>query len=134
MLVYFLSVLATALALLVVDIIFPGVTLANFPAAMVAALAIGLVNGFLRPALSLLSLPINFLTLGAFSLVVNGFCFWLAAAFTPGFSVHGIVAFLVGPVILSSVSTFLNRYLGERDLPFLKGRTESALESGDNSV
>lgn len=134
MLLYLLSVLATALALLVVDIIFPGVTLANFPAAMVAALAIGLVNGFVRPILSVLALPINFVTLGAFTLVINGLCFWLASVVTPGFSVHGLLAFLVGPVVLSSVSTFLNRYLGERELPMFKGRTESALESGDSNL
>lgn len=134
MLLYLLSVLATALALLVVDIIFPGVTLANFPAAMVAALAIGLVNGFVRPILSVLALPVNFVTLGAFSLVINGLCFWLASVVTPGFGVHGLLAFLVGPVILSSVSTFLNRYLGERELPMFKGRTESVLESGDTNL
>lgn len=134
MLLYLLSVLATALALLVVDIIFPGVTLANFPAAMVAALAIGLVNGFVRPILSVLALPVNFITLGAFSLVINGLCFWLASVVTPGFGVHGLLAFLVGPVILSSVSTFLNRYLGERELPMFKGRTESVLESGDTNL
>jgi putative membrane protein len=134
MLLYFFSVLATALALLVVDIIFPGVNLANFPAAMVAGVVIGLVNATIRPVLSLLSLPINFLTLGAFSLVVNGLCFWLASLFTPGFFVSGPLAFLVGPVVLSSVSTFLNRYLGERDLPMFRGRTNSALESGDSNL
>lgn len=134
MLLYLLSVLATALALLVVDIIFPGVNLANFPAAMVAGAVIGLVNGFIRPILSVLSLPINFLTLGAFSLVVNGFCFWLASVVTPGFSVSGPLAFLVAPVILGSAATFLNRYIGARDLPLVKGRIASTLEAGDPNV
>ncbi|HEY9764363.1 MAG TPA: phage holin family protein [Trichocoleus sp.] len=134
MLLYALSVLATALALLVVDIIFPGVYLANFPAALVAGAVIGLVNASIRPLLSTLTLPINFLTLGGFSLVINGLCFWLAAVLTPGFGVHGLLAFFVGPVILSATSTFLNRYLGERDLPILKGRSNSALESGDPSL
>ena len=72
-----LTVLATALSLLVVDIIFPGilpgqVTLANFPAAMVAGLVVGAVNTGIKPVISLLSLPLNILSLGAFSLVVNG--------------------------------------------------------------
>jgi putative membrane protein len=109
-----LTLLATALSLLIVDLVVPGVDLANFPAAIVAALAIGGLNLSLKPVLSTLSLPINFLTFGAFSLVINGLCFWLAALFVPGFSVQGIFAFLLAPVILSLVNTALNSYFVEK--------------------
>jgi putative membrane protein len=109
-----LTLLATALSLLVVDLVVPGVDLANFPAAMIAALAIGALNSSLKPVLSALTLPINFLTLGAFSLVINGLCFWLAALFVPGFSVQGILAFILAPVILSFVNTALNSYFAEK--------------------
>jgi putative membrane protein len=115
-----LTLLATALSLLVVDIIFKGVYLANFPAAMIAGAVIGIVNGLVRPILFLLSLPINLITLGAFTLVINGFCFWLAAAIVPGFKVSGLVAFIVAPIILSIVNTILNNYLGEK-FPSLGG-------------
>jgi putative membrane protein len=112
-----LTLLATALSLLVVDLIFPkGVDIANFPAALVAAIAIGLVNSFIKPILSLLTLPLNFLTLGLFSLVVNGLCFWLASEVVPGFYVNGLLAFILGPVVLSFVSTFMNRYFAEKQL------------------
>jgi putative membrane protein len=109
-----LTVIATALSLLIVDLVVPGVNLANFPAAMIAGLVIGLINSSIKPVLSALSLPLNFLTFGAFSLVVNGFCFLLAAVVVPGFAVRGIVAFLLGPVILSFANTFINKYLAER--------------------
>lgn len=110
-----LTLLATALSLLVVDIVFTtGVNLANFPAAMVAALIIGLFNSGVKPALSLLSLPINILSLGAFNLVINGLCFWLASLFVPGFQVRGLIAFLVAPVILSFVNTFISNYFAEK--------------------
>ncbi|MBZ8178656.1 MAG: phage holin family protein [Oscillatoria sp. PMC 1051.18] len=109
-----LTILATALSLLVVDIVFPGVDLANFPAAIIAALAIGLVNGFIKPVISTLSLPINFLSLGAFSLVVNGLCFWLASLFVPGFRVAGLLSFILAPVLLSLVNTFINNYFVEK--------------------
>lgn len=112
----FFTTLATALSLLVVDLVVPGVDIDNFVAAMLAAVAIGFVNAVIRPVLSALSLPINFLTLGAFSLVVNGLCFWLAAAFVPGFSVHGLLGIILGPVILSFVNTFLSKYFAERNL------------------
>lgn len=109
-----LTILATALSLLVVDIVFPGVSLANFPAALIAGASIGVINAGVRPVISLLSLPLNILSLGAFSLVVNGLCFWLASLFVPGFRVAGLLSFLLAPVLLSSVNTFLGNYLGER--------------------
>jgi putative membrane protein len=111
-----LTLLATALSLLVVDLAVPGVDLATFPAALIAAVSIGLVNAFIKPVLSTLSLPLTFVTLGVFSLVVNGLCFWLASVLVPGFRVDGLLAFILGPVVLSLASTFLNRYFAERNV------------------
>ncbi|MBD0361492.1 MAG: phage holin family protein [Coleofasciculus sp. C3-bin4] len=111
----FLTLLATALSLLVVDLAVPGVNIATFPAALIAAVAIGFVNSSVKPILSTLSMPLNFLSLGAFSLVVNGVCFWLASLFVPGFSVHGLLALILGPIILSFVNTFLSKYFAEKN-------------------
>ncbi|MCX7592601.1 MAG: phage holin family protein [Fischerella sp.] len=111
-----LAALVTALSLLIVDLVVPGVDIANFPTALIAALAIGLVNGSVKPVLSALSLPLNLISFGAFSLIVNGICFSLAAFLVPGFSVHGILAFLLGPVVLSLSSTFINNYFAEKSL------------------
>ncbi|WP_341524676.1 phage holin family protein [Nostoc sp. UHCC 0302] len=116
MLTPFLTALATALSLLIVDLVVPGVDIANFPAALIAALGIGFINGSVKPVLSTLSLPLNFLSFGAFSLIINGLCFWLAAVLVPGFSVRGIIGFLLGPVILSFANTFINNYFVERNL------------------
>lgn len=121
---FFFTTLATALSLLVVDLVVPGVDLATFPAAMIAAVAIGLVNSSVRPILSALSMPLNFLSLGLFSLVVNGICFWLAAVLVPGFSVHGLLAIILGPVTLSFVNTLLSRYFAEKH-PQLNIKTEA---------
>lgn len=113
-----LTLLATALSLLVVDLAVPGVDIATFPVALLAAASIGLVNSFVKPAISLLSLPLNFVTLGAFSLIINGLCFWLASVLVPGFRVDGLLAFLLGPVILSFVNTLINKYFSERNVDF----------------
>lgn len=112
-----LTWLTTALSLLVVDLVVPGVDFAteNFAIPLLAAIAIGLVNSVIRPILSVLSLPLNILSLGLFSLVVNGLCFWLASVFVPNFYVHGFLGFILGPVVLSLVSTFLGRYFAEKD-------------------
>jgi putative membrane protein len=116
--------LATALSLLIVDLIVPGVDIASFPAAILAAVVIGLINASVKPVLSVLSLPITLLSLGAFSLIVNGFCFWLAAVLVPGFSVKGIIAFILGPVVLSLANTFLSNYFAERRA-VIKSESES---------
>lgn len=124
---YFLTTLITALSLLVTDLLLPGVTLANFPAAIIAGVVIGLVNSFVKPILTVLSLPINVLTLGLFTLVINGICFSLAAFFVPGFAVHGALAFIAGPIVLSLASTLLNRYFVAKKTP------GSDVFSGSNS-
>ena len=110
MLTLVLTTLVTALSLLVVDLVVPGVGITTFSAAVGAAISIGLVNSFIKPGVRLLSLPINLLSLGAFSFVINGFCFWLASLVVPGFTVHGLFAFLFGPIVLSFVSTLLADY------------------------
>ncbi|MBD2211777.1 phage holin family protein [Nostoc linckia FACHB-104] len=117
----FLTAIATALSLLIVDLVVPGVNIANFPAAIIAALVIGLINGSVKPVLSTLSMPLNFLSFGAFSIVINGICFAVAAALVPGFSAHGIIAFILGPVILSFANTFINNYFAEKNLALGSG-------------
>lgn len=126
-----LTTLITALSLLIVDLVVPGVVLANFPAAIIAAIAIGFVNAFVRPILSVLSLPINIVTLGAFSLVVNGLCFWLASLFVPGFAVHGLLAFLLGPIVLSLGTTFLNSYFARKGIGPSATASNSTLETAN---
>ena len=114
MLGFFLTTLTTALSLLVVDIAIPGVDINTFIAALLAAVSIGLVNALVKPVLSLLSLPITFVTLGSFSLVVNGVCFWLASLLVPGFAVHGWLAIVLAPIVLSLTNTFLSQYFAEK--------------------
>lgn len=126
MIATFFTLLATALSLLIVDLAVPGVDLATFPAALIAALGIGLVNSVIKPVLSTLSLPLNYLSLGAFSLVVNGICFWLASVLVPGFRVSGLLAIIIGPVVLSFGNTLLSKYFAERNPQLnLEGSSES---------
>lgn len=109
------TILATALSLLVVDLVVPGVNLANFPAALLAGVAVGAVNSSVKPVLSALSMPLNFISLGAFSLIVNGICFSLAAFLVPGFVVRGFLGFILGPIVLSFVNTLLTKYFAEKN-------------------
>ncbi|MBD2136627.1 phage holin family protein [Anabaena sp. FACHB-1237] len=112
----FFTALATALSLLIVDLVVPGVDIANFFSALVAAMVIGLINSGIKPIITMASLPLNYLTLGASSLVVNGICLWLASLLVPGFQITGIVAFIVAPIVLSLVNTLMSKYFAERGL------------------
>ena len=97
--------LVGALALLLVAYFLPGIAVANFfPAAVVAALVLGLVNAFIRPLVKLLTLPLTCLTLGLFSLVINAVLFWAVAEFVDGFAVEGAVAALLGSLAYSLVT------------------------------
>ncbi len=125
----FLTALATALSLLIVDIIFPGVRIANFPAALIAGLVIGAINGSIKPIISTLSLPLTYVTFGGFSLVVNGICFWLASVLVPGFRVQGITAFILAPVVLSLANTFINKYFAEKNLELQGNNSQITTES-----
>lgn len=109
-----LSILVTALSLLVVDILFKGVAIASFPVALIAGAVIGLINAFVKPVISILSLPLTLVTLGGFTLIINGICFALAAFLVPGFAVNGILAFLIAPVILAAGNTVLTNYFADK--------------------
>jgi len=97
-----------ALALIFIAWIVPGISLASFMTAMWTALAIGLVNIFIRPVLLLLTLPINLLTLGLFTFVINALMFWIVSHFITGFMVSGFLAALIGSILLSVISLFIN--------------------------
>jgi putative membrane protein len=93
--------LLLAAALLLVARVYPGVAVASFGSAMIAALVLGLFNTLVRPLLVLLTLPVTLLTLGLFLFVINALMFWAAASVLEGFGVTGFGAALVGSLLYS---------------------------------
>lgn len=113
MLHFLLTWLGTAVSLLITAYIVDGFVIKSFVAALVAAVVVGLINAFIRPILSILTFPINLLTFGLFTFVVNGFTLWLATVFTPGygFTISGPLAALLGSIVLAIVSSVINYFL-----------------------
>ena len=97
----FIRWLLLAAALLLVAQIYPGVSVASFGSAMIAALVLGLLNTLLRPILVLLTLPVTLLTLGLFLFVINALMFYFAASLLQGFHVAGFAAALIGSLLYS---------------------------------
>ena len=106
--------LVNALSLLAVAYLLPSVTVESFYAAVIAALVLAIVNTVIRPVLVLVTLPINILTLGLFTLVINGLLFWFVASFVEGFQVTGFWSALLGALLYSSISTLASWLLVPR--------------------
>ena len=97
-----------ALALILIAKIVPGIALSGFLTALFAALVIGLVNTFIKPIISFFALPLNILTLGLFTLVINAGLFALSAYFVHGFHIGGFIPALVGSILFSILSMLIN--------------------------
>lgn len=106
-----LAWLINAVALLAVPYILSSITVDTFGTAILAALALGLVNAIIRPILVLLTLPVTLITLGLFIFVINGLLFWLVANFVPGFHVAGFWAGVLGAIVYSIISWLLSAVL-----------------------
>jgi len=101
----------SALALVLTTKIVPGIAVSGFGTLFIAALVLGLVNAIVRPILIFFTLPLTFLTLGLFLLVVNAITFGLAAWFVPGFSVSGFWAALFGSIVMSLIASVLSMFI-----------------------
>ena len=95
---------AFAFVVMFVAWLIPGVEVENFLTAMIATVVIVFVNAFIKPVLKLLTLPINILSLGLFTLVINALLFMFVAYVVPGVSVDGFLSALLGSIVLAILS------------------------------
>lgn len=95
--------LVATLAIIIAAYLLPGVTV-TLVGAIVLAVVLGLINVFLKPVITILTLPLNIITLGLFSLVVNALLILLAAMIVPGFTVAGFWWALLFALLLSLIN------------------------------
>jgi putative membrane protein len=100
-----------ALALLVVASIFHGIRFDNNQAMVAAAVVLALVNTWLRPLVVILTLPINILTLGLFTFVINALMLELVSWLIPAFHIDTFWTAIGGAVVITIVSFLLNWFL-----------------------
>ena len=96
-----------AFALVMMTLIVPGLHLNSFSAAILAALVWGLINTLVRPIFSFFTFPLQLLTLGLFTLVINGAMLALTAKLVPGFFIQGFSSAFIGALVLSIISLIL---------------------------
>ena len=103
--------LINAVCLLLLAYVMPAVHVAGFGTALLVALVLGLLNIFIRPVLILLTLPVNLLTLGLFTFVINGFLFWLAAQMLSGFTIRSFGWAILAAIVYSLISWAISAIL-----------------------
>lgn len=99
-------------ALLVVEYVVPGFRLAGIWTAVVAAVAIGVVNTLIKPILQLAALPLTILTFGISAFLINVVLLWLTSKVVPGFEIASFTTAIIASIVLSLVSWFLRRLEG----------------------
>lgn len=92
-----------------------GLEVRDFKTALVAAVVFGLFNTFLRPVLKLLALPINLITLGLFTLVINGLMLTLTAHYVEGLQVQGLLTGIIGAIVISVIGWVLGLFFDRDD-------------------
>lgn len=97
--------LLSALAVLIAAYLLPGVVVASIWTAIVVALVLALLNVVIKPILIILTLPINLLTLGLFTFVINALIVMLAAAIVPGFQSGGFLNALLFSLLLTIIQS-----------------------------
>jgi putative membrane protein len=106
--------LILSVAIMVAAYLFPGIQVSGFGSALVAALILGILNAFFRPILIILTLPINVLTLGLFTFVINAFLLMMTSGVTGGLVVDGFGSALLGSLIISVVSWLLSSFINDQ--------------------
>lgn len=107
------KLVATAAAVLAIANygLIPGIAVSGFGTALLAALLLGALNLLVRPVLLILALPINILTLGLFTFVINAFLFWLVPFVVPGFTIAGFYEAFLGALVIVVVQWIVDKII-----------------------
>ena len=105
--------LTTTAAIVATSYLLDGIQVSGFFSAVFAAAVLGILNAFFRPIALLLTLPINILSLGLFTFVINALMLKMASGVIPGFSVYGFWTAIFGSFLISVISWLLNSFVSE---------------------
>ncbi len=111
MLGFIIRLIGTAIVVFFCTSILDGVKIDTFLTALLVAFVLGLINAIIRPVLMILTLPINIMTLGLFSLVINALMIMLVDLIVPGFTIDNFLWALGLSILMSVVSGILSLLL-----------------------
>jgi len=108
---FILRLIINALIIIGITYLIPGISVSSFYTALLVAIILGLVNAIIRPIIILLTLPVNILSLGLFTLIINASLFWLVSTIVKGFAVDGFMAAFWGALLLWLASWVTNGFI-----------------------
>jgi putative membrane protein len=106
--------LILTVAIIVASYLLEGIHVSGFVPAFFAAALLGILNALFRPVLILLTLPINILSLGLFTFIINALMLMMVSGVVSGFEVHGFWTAVFGSLIISIISWLLNSFISDR--------------------
>ena len=112
MMIYIIQIVVTSLILLLMAKIVKGVEIESWGSVLFAAVILGLVNAFVKPAMIFLTIPLTIITLGLFLLVINALVLQLVAAISPGVRVSGFGQAVLGSIVLTILNLLVLMVLG----------------------
>lgn len=110
----FLRWLILTFAIIATSYLIDGIQVSGFLSAFFAAAILGILNAFFRPILLILTLPVNILSLGLFTFVINAIVLMMVSGVISGFEVYGFWSAVFGSLLISLVSWILTSFIGER--------------------
>lgn len=105
---FLLKWFVTAVSIFIVANVFGIIHIENLKALVLAALILGILNAILRPILIILTLPINILTLGLFTLMINGFLLYVVSGLVSGFEIASFGRAFLAALLISIVNALIN--------------------------
>jgi putative membrane protein len=106
--------LALTASIMVTSYLIDGISVDGISSALLAAAVLGILNVFLRPIALILTLPVNILSLGFFTFVINAFMLIITSRLIPGFNVNGFWAAITGSLLISIVGWAINIFAAEK--------------------
>ncbi|MFH1397179.1 MAG: phage holin family protein [Candidatus Omnitrophota bacterium] len=135
MLNFLIKWLVSVPSLLIVVRLVPGIQVDNWQVILLAALALGLVNAFLRPLLLMLTLFLNIFSFGLFTLVINGFLFFMVSKVVPGFRVADFRSAFWGALLFGAISFILSiLFTSKTNIQARSFHTNSSVKTKHNDV
>jgi len=105
---------ALTVSIIVTSYLIDGISVDGISSALLAAAVLGILNVFLRPIALILTLPVNILSLGFFTFVINAFMLIITSRLIPGFNVNGFWAAITGSLLISIVGWAINIFAAEK--------------------
>ena len=110
----FLRWLILTFSIIATSYLIDGIQVSGFVSAFFAAAILGILNAFFRPVLFILTLPVNILSLGLFTFVINALMLMMVSGVISGFKVYGFWSAVFGSLFISLVSWLLTSFISER--------------------